>query len=76
MSRNASGPHEFDSHLIVESTQLKIGFIRRTFHESNGHLGYVHTGADPFRICSRLDPIHTGPVYTPLIWIRSIVVRM
>ena len=36
----------------------------------------MHTGADPLWICSRLYPIHTGPVWTPLIRIRSKVVRV
>ena len=40
MSHNAIGHHEFDSHSILESTQLKnwIYRLRRTFHESNRHL--------------------------------------
>ena len=39
-------------------------------------LGFVHTGADPFWICSRLGPIHTGPVCTALERIRPKGVRM
>ena len=37
-------------------------------------LGFIYKGANPFWVCSRLDPIHTGPVCTQLIWIRSKVV--
>ena len=43
-------------------------------HESL--LGFVHTGADPFWICSRLGLIHTGPVCTALEQIRPTGVRM
>ena len=39
-------------------------------------LGFMHTGADPFWICSRLGPIHTGPVCTALVRIRPKGVRM
>ena len=43
-------------------------------HESL--LGLVHTGADPFWTCSRLGPIHTGPVCTALERIRPTGVQM
>ena len=46
MSHNASGHHGSDSHLILESTQLNIGFTCRTFMNQidktlSFYLGYV-----------------------------------
>ena len=44
-----------------------VDHILFVWHDTRLDDGYVHTGADPFWIRSRLDLIHTGPALMPLI---------
>ena len=58
------------SILVLSTGSNTIARKRIVYH------GFVHMEAGPVWICSRLGPIHTGPVWTQLTWILPKFVRM